>query len=160
MSDNENMIGCKWMKEAHNESLSYAESSKLMAKHPGSCPPQHDDERAECPHSTDPAGVCTCDLDDNLGWVLEWPKRSKRYPAGERFDTKWGAGREWTDTEDNYTIEQTDGTDKFRVICTDGTLVGEVASLEDAKALAQREYAGIMIIFHGSKAEYDKEHTK
>lgn len=138
------MLYCKHDKAADNHTV---------------CPPQHDPDNAACPHVTDPSAVCTCEVEDNLGWILRWD-RAKRTSWGyhEEQNQVMHPGKVWSDKEDNYSIFQADGTQQFRIVCEDGTPIATVGSLKEAKRIAQQEYAGISIAFYGSREEYDREH--
>lgn len=144
----EKILGCKWMNEARSLPYGSAESKAKWDAHTVSCPPQHDDDNAECPHNASPSGICKCEVEDNLGWELHWTRRWVSYEANPG---KHPAGRILTDSDGNYDICQDLNSQSFAVFCTDGTLIGEVDSLDEAKALAQREYAGIMIAMRGAK---------
>lgn len=146
---------CKWLTLAKSFAYGTPENRDGHSAHTGFCAPQHNDEDASCPHNASPANVCTCEVEDNLGWVLKWnePKHDWQFDA----DGVERMGYEWVDAEDTYSIyEFDDSKGAFHVVCFDGEFIGTMSTLEEAKALAQREYAGIKIAFHGSRTEEEE----
>lgn len=154
-------LTCKWIKAA--DAFPFGSEQRTIGYDTHlCCPPQHDDDNAQCPHNIAPGNTCTCEVEGgNQGWELQWSRPYRRYKEGKNRDgSRYPGGKRWHDDDDNYDILQADGDDEFVVVCTDGTQIGTTKTLQEAKAVAQREYAGIQIAFHGSKEEFDATHPK